>query len=364
MNPALLAQLLQQAQGGVLRRPPQQAFGQSDEQHLRSQDPDFLRYSLEPLNSEQEQLQRQIDMANALMQGSGQRYSSPLGTAIGGLSDAIRMGMGAYRMGNLERKQQGFNLRRQEMIDDAGRGPSTIRLQKPTGLDPVTEELRRQSIEIDRAREERLRKEGEGLAGYRDETLALKKKRLNAPWKQPTPPRSPTLPAGEVATLGDVDTAISGLQDLLSAHGSMAGGPMDSIAARLPGTEAAKYSDKVLAAAQAVGKILEGGKLAAGDEVKYRKMLPDASDSPDRARQKVENVTKLLQQSRANKIKAFGQAGYNVQGMTPTIDLTAPAPPAPAGQKSILSKQTLEDGTEIILYSDGTGEKRVPKKAK
>jgi hypothetical protein len=154
----LLAQMLQQvAPGAALRRPPAMAYEQPEEvQRLRSQDPDFLRISLTPLDDEQGQLDKQMQLANALMQGSGRQYASPFGAAIGGLSDVIRMGVGAHRMGNLEKKQQGLNTRRQEMIDAAGRGPSTARLQKALGIDPNVLDLRERAQTLAEQREGRL----------------------------------------------------------------------------------------------------------------------------------------------------------------------------------------------------------------
>jgi hypothetical protein len=159
----------------------------------------------------------------------------------------------------------------------------------------------------------------------------------------------------------------------------MAGGLVGGIASRLPGTDASKFDDMVLATAQAVGTILEGGKLAAGDEVKYRKMLPSAGDGAARRKAKIRNVKKLLDDARQAKIKAFGQAGYNTGGFAappsrvpaaqalptdasgqPTLESPASGGPSRPDKKLDLSKTESrrtysKDGKWMkVYYTDGT----------
>jgi len=65
-------------------------------------------------------------------------------------------------------------------------------------------------------------------------------------------------------------------------------------------------------AMQAAGKIMEGGKLAAGDEMKYRQMLPRPGDSDDVVRQKVAGMKDFLRALAQARAKGLQESGYNV----------------------------------------------------
>lgn len=65
------------------------------------------------------------------------------------------------------------------------------------------------------------------------------------------------------------------------------------------------------AKAQVIGKYLEGGKLAAGDDIKYRKMLPIRGDSPTVVKAKVENLQRLVYQKMEGELRALEQGGYD-----------------------------------------------------
>lgn len=385
----LLAQMLQQvAPGAALRRPPAMAYEQPEEvQRLRSQDPDFLRLSLTPLDDEQGQLDKQMQLANALMQGSGRQYASPFGAAIGGLSDVIRMGVGAHRMGNLEQEQQGLNTRRQEMIDAAGRGPSTVRLQKALGMDPATEELRRAGLDLAREkedrlardaaeREERLRKEAEAREEERKRKIAASAKGAKEKGERDSFTRETGL-RKEFDSLPEVKefrgmgsnyetlkqaaadpsgpagiTTIFSFMKMLDPGVAVMEGDVNLI--RSSGGPAAKWAN-VYEQALTGNPIPENVRrdILKQADVVYR----NKQGLYEKQRKRYEQIAKdgKVEPSR---VVAPGQ---------PDIDLSAPSAtqaPAKSGPKSIASKQTLADGTEIVLYTDGTGERRVPKKAK
>lgn len=125
-----------------------------------------------------------------------------------------------------------------------------------------------------------------------------------------------TVPAGEAASIGQSRAALAALDVLESQFKAKgAAGVGGKAAALLPwDTDPAKYEDDVLAAAQAVGTILEGGKLAAGDEVKYRKLFPKAGDSLERGQNKLDNVRRLVGSLTDAKVEALDAAGYKVEG--------------------------------------------------
>lgn len=95
----------------------------------------------------------------------------------------------------------------------------------------------------------------------------------------------------------------------------------------LQGTDAAEYKAAALRAMQGVGKILEGGKLAAGDEVKYRQMLPRPGDDERIADQKIKDSQAFLRTLVDQRVKTLRGAGYNVP------DINGPAPAA--GTKTV-----------------------------
>jgi hypothetical protein len=64
---------------------------------------------------------------------------------------------------------------------------------------------------------------------------------------------------------------------------------------------------------------MEGGKLAAGDEKKYKSMLPKAGDSSERARLKTQQAIRFLDSLRDNRLKALKSGGYRVEGGQPAV---------------------------------------------
>lgn len=75
-----------------------------------------------------------------------------------------------------------------------------------------------------------------------------------------------------------------------------------------------EFMDRALLAMQGVGKIMEGGKLQAGDETKYRSLLPRPGDSSQRAKAKIEEAISFLETLRDNRLKALAAGGYRVGG--------------------------------------------------
>jgi hypothetical protein len=170
-----------------------------------------------------------------------------------------------------------------------------------------------------------------------------------------------TVPAGEAASIGQSRAALAAIGVLGQQFVSKgAAGKGARVLAAMPwDTDPAKYEDDVLAAAQAVGTILEGGKLAAGDEIKYRKLFPKAGDSLERAQNKLDNVRRLVGELTDAKVEALGSAGYNVSGFKAGQPKRMPA--AAALPKDASGQPTLEaparDKVRIILNGQP---KRVP----
>lgn len=144
------------------------------------------------------------------------------------------------------------------------------------------------------------------------------------PAKEPKAQPARPLPATETRELADFAVAEGELDSLLASFEkrNMAGA-LSGMAAKggemlgMKGTESAAYMADARRAMQAVGTILEGGKLAAGDELKYRRMLPEAGDSLEIARGKVSGLKKYLSDLKAKRTEAFRAGGFQVGEQAP-----------------------------------------------
>ncbi|MFA6158995.1 MAG: hypothetical protein WC763_05250 [Candidatus Paceibacterota bacterium] len=77
-------------------------------------------------------------------------------------------------------------------------------------------------------------------------------------------------------------------------------------------TEAQDAQARLKRATQVIGSYLEGGVLRKEDEIKYAKMLPQLTDTPDVAKKKLEGVRRLVQDKQREYIGSYKSAGYNV----------------------------------------------------
>lgn len=153
--------------------------------------------------------------------------------------------------------------------------------------------------------------------------------------------KQPTVPAGEAAAIGGLDAADSMITRLDKDWERLASGFGSSATQFVPGTDAAQYADKKLAAAQAIGTVLEEGKLTDSDlKDKYLKLVPDPTDSPQRKAEKINELRLIAQEKKAAKVKALGQAGYKTQG----FEQAAPAPAPQGGEVDVIGPNG-EEGT-------------------
>lgn len=154
------------------------------------------------------------------------------------------------------------------------------------------------------------------------------------------------LPSTEAARVGDLDAAVSMVDSLLATRNQKADRWHSGVSQFIPGTEAAEYGDAARAAAQAVGYILEGGKLSDQDVPRYVNMLPTPGDSDERAMAKAEEIKKLLSLKRSGQLDAFGKAGYRTQGLEKPMPAARPTG-QPRKQYSASRNQTR------LIYPDG-----------
>lgn len=121
--------------------------------------------------------------------------------------------------------------------------------------------------------------------------------------------------------LSDFDVADKALGQLESDFNTLGmSGPMAKVSGKasealgLTGTDAAVYQNKAKQAQQVVGKILEGGKLAAGDEAKYKGLIPQPGDSQELLKSKVSGLRNFLGDMKSGRIQLYKSGGYKTPG--------------------------------------------------
>lgn len=134
------------------------------------------------------------------------------------------------------------------------------------------------------------------------------------------------LPASEARLLGELKAAPPALDDLLKNFKAKTG-PTDMLpGATLRSRDTREYEDQRRATAQVIGGILEGGKLSESDFPRYYDMMPDPSDSDERAATKI-NIIKVLLKTKADAAsKSYGQTGYRVEQEQPRQPLPGARP--------------------------------------
>lgn len=153
-----------------------------------------------------------------------------------------------------------------------------------------------------------------------------------------------------VGAMAGYDSAESQLQDVLAGITRQSEN-MGPIAGRLSSanpyaTDPQAFDATMKTAAQEIAKGLEGGKLSDQDIIRYRKMLPNMSDTPELAKKKVQAFQNLIATKRDAALKNYGAAGYK----TGTLGSGARAPKGPPKPKSVI-----QNGHTYIL-NEATGE--------
>ena len=149
------------------------------------------------------------------------------------------------------------------------------------------------------------------------------------PTKEEKAPALRQLPATVIEDIAGIDVAVSELRDLTEAYkkaelGGVVGRVGSQFGALAP--ESSKlYEARAAPVRQAVGVILEKGKLAEGDISRYLQMMPRPGDSAAVADAKFQALQKVMLAIKGAKAKAFQESGFQVGGST-----AAPIP-APAG---------------------------------
>lgn len=162
--------------------------------------------------------------------------------------------------------------------------------------------------------------------------------------------------ANEAADLGEAGSALSAVDTIYRQFKDKAGGISGAVGSFIPGTDAIQYdNDDRRAAAQVIGRFLEGGKLAANDETKYMNLMPAAGDSDARAQNKKDNLKRLISERQKQRIAGLKSVGYNTGDLG--ANTGAPSSPTSTGERVPVKRVPNKDRTKYrIDYSDGTSE--------
>jgi hypothetical protein len=160
------------------------------------------------------------------------------------------------------------------------------------------------------------------------------------PAKEEKTPALRQLPATVIEDIAGIDVAVSELKDLTEAYkqadlGGVLGRVGSQFGALAP--ESAKlYEARAAPVRQAVGIILEGGKLAEGDISRYLQMMPRPGDSADVADAKFQSLQKVMLAIKQAKTKAFRETGFQVGEQAPaTADAPQRLPLASAAEAAV-----------------------------
>lgn len=319
-----------------------QPFGTSPQQPLSSNPmdnltPEQLAQMLQPYDEQRSALNKQMDYARAL-QG---RRAAPQSSAIGGLFGGIANALNGVA-GTMEEQKT------QSALDILTKKQGEAQAQTFS----LTEALKRQREEREVALErEKLAQKAQQEAA---KIAAYGRRHKGNGSNQEKGPKA--LPPSALAELSQYDVAAQQVNELFDTFGSLnQSGALAKAGARatnmlgLQNTDAAAYNAKAAPVRQAVGTILEGGKMAAGDEEKYRKMLPEIGDSPEVAAGKRKALLDFLSSGKARKMEAYKSGGYKVAG---DDDLDIPSQGAVSHGAKVGRKKN-DDGSTTYLYEDG-----------
>lgn len=164
---------------------------------------------------------------------------------------------------------------------------------------------------------------------YRDRMVRLRQKQL----EQKNKPQGKELTQNMVRTLNEGNQIPQMLDDVRAALEASKDimGPVEGRRRSMnPWDERSQtLESQVRAASQAFGRFMEGGVLRKEDEAKYRRMFPNASDTPEVAKNKLAIVDRLLKQKQGSDMEAFRAQGYDLRGLDKGFNI--PAMPAALG---------------------------------
>lgn len=185
------------------------------------------------------------------------------------------------------------------------------------------------------------------LRAIRNEKSAEKRARIMAAAAAKKAEDGKIVPTGELGGIADTDVAVKQVADLAKKFKELGMGTPTAKASAfftellgLQFTDAAEFNAERERVQQGVGKILEGGKLAAGDETKYRRMLVKPGDSDEVVAIKTAGMMEFLEDLKAGRIKVLRAGGYRVPESLETPAETPDIPETMTGKSGKKYRKT------------------------
>lgn len=132
------------------------------------------------------------------------------------------------------------------------------------------------------------------------------------------------MPADAIAQLADIRTAKAQIAELSANWDKLASGAGSSVSGLFTNSDANLYEKMLDPYTQSIGKPLEGGKMTDRDFPRYKKMMPQKSDTAAQKLAKIEALKALAEFKEKNIMETYSAAGYRVPGYGQSD--AAPAP--------------------------------------
>ncbi len=120
--------------------------------------------------------------------------------------------------------------------------------------------------------------------------------------------------ATEVGEMMAVNKMIDNLEKQYKEAASVGGAGISSL---IPGSKAANYLQDKKASTQAIGVVLEKGKMTDNDRLFYQSMMPDPWDTNEKAKAKIDALRRYAKTKQEAQISGLKQGGFDVSGIEP-----------------------------------------------
>lgn len=387
MDPELIRRLLERQQAQTLPEldltPQQTPAARLSEDDLATPPPQLPAPTAPPLVQGEDEMQRQLRqylqrrMAEEEQGPTGRQRASAMLLALGGQTGAAERALAprsniAPQVAEYLARQQAGDVaaatREQTAVMNQARLAELIR--KPEEKARAEERQAREDAYRREHDAAVLRQQAESSAATRALAAASLAQRIgDTQYERAEKAKGQTLPATVVEGISELPVAIQQLGRLGKSFESydMSGvsGKLGSVLTNLTGagwTDSAKFMADAKLAMQGVGKIMEGGKLAAGDEAKYVSLLPKAGDSGELAKAKISEAQAYLHSLVRARLAALRASGYRI---APELDAlvgggdTAQVPAAAPAQAAAQASKP-EQGSMVTMIDSQGNETDVP----
>lgn len=228
-----------------------------------------------------------------------------------------------------------------------------------SGIDRITREDEAKK----KADEEKKKAEKEAAENeFKEKKLAIDERRADIMERGMMDKKNKTqrLPADKVLALTEgaqVHKLLQELEQTVDDNTKSFGPVKGRLASMNPWNESAKTIDaQVRNVRQTIGKLKEGGVLRKEDEEKYAKMLPELSDTPEVAKNKLILVAREMMGKQNDYLTSLSAAGYDVDGLMQQFEVPE-LPKVLAGKEKGDPKEAIADEVDPQIQQYATSNK-------